>query len=70
MINLTPHDWTMLGAFGCAFVAMIIAGNYGLDRDENMKWRVSTEGNRVPAFFVVLLFVAAAALFIFGPKAA
>ncbi len=47
---------------------MIIAGIYGLHRDENWKWRVTTEENRVPGFFMAALLIAAMCLFLFGPK--
>lgn len=68
MSGLSPRDWTIFGAFGCMIVAGIISVIYGLGRDENMKWRVTTEENRVPAFFVTVFILAGAGLFIFGPK--
>lgn len=68
MIGLSPRDWTTIGAFGCAILAAVIAGIYGLGRDENWKWQVTTEENRVPAFFVTVLILISIGLFAFGPK--
>ena len=67
-MNLSPHDWSRIGAFACVILAAIIAGIYGPGRDRNWKWEVTTEANRVPSFFVVLLMAIALALFLFGPK--
>jgi hypothetical protein len=60
----------MIGAFACVVAAIIIAGIYGPGRDKNWKWQVTTEANRVPSFFVVVLIFAAIALVFFGPKGA
>ena len=66
-MNLSPHDWSTIATVACVVLAGIISVRYGLGRDKNWKWKVTTEANRVPAFFVVLLLLSAAALF-FGPK--
>ena len=67
-MNLSPHDWSTIGTVACVVLAGIISARYGLGRDKNWKWQVTTEANRVPAFFVLVLMSAAAALFFFGPK--
>jgi len=67
-VNLSPHDWSTIGMFACIIGAVIAGGLGGLGRDENMKWRVTTENNRVPAFFFALFVIAAGALLLFGPK--
>ena len=68
MTGLSPRDWTVISAFGCILFGMIVAGSSGLGRDENMKWQLTTDANRVPAFFAVLLITAGIAIYIFGPK--
>lgn len=67
-MNLSPHDWNTIGIVVCMVGAAIAAGLGNLGRDENMKWQVTTEQNRVAGFFFALFAVATGALFFFGPK--